>query len=420
MDGPDVFGSIPSGGHNLIGIREGGWTVAASDLTGSAAFPLDAKVGIALGDNGGPTKTLALLAGSPAIDAGDAGACALLSPPAAGPNGAGNVDQRGTSRPQPAGEQCDIGAFEFGMAGLQFFPLPVPVRLLDTRPDHDALVHPGTALSANQPIALPGHFTIGGVSVPLAAQALVGNATVDNTAGVPPGFATLYPSGTELPLASNLNFVPGTVRPNTFTVGLGGDGAFNLMSNTGGHFIIDITGYYALPSTGGLYFHPLAQPVRLLDTRAGLSRGGASQCCLDGGADPEPPRPLHRQRTHRARHRDGPCWKCNGRQHGQCAGWLRNVVPRRHLAAADEQPQLRGRHRLLRNAFTVGLGTDGSFNLFSNSGGDFVIDITGYYDTVAAGGAVLLPARATGARLDTRAGLSAAIHPGAPLAAAGR
>lgn len=56
-----------------------------------------------LDDNGGPTRTLALLPGSPAIDAGDDATCA--SPPVSG------LDQRGTARPQ--GAHCDIGAYEY-------------------------------------------------------------------------------------------------------------------------------------------------------------------------------------------------------------------------------------------------------------------------------------------------------------------
>ncbi len=48
-------------------------------------------------DNGGPTHTIALVPGSPAIDAADSANC----PP---------TDQRGVTRPQGAG--CDIGAFE--------------------------------------------------------------------------------------------------------------------------------------------------------------------------------------------------------------------------------------------------------------------------------------------------------------------
>lgn len=53
-------------------------------------------------DHGGPTKTLALPAGSPAIGAGDPATCASSS-------GAGGVDQRGIPRPATV---CDIGAYE--------------------------------------------------------------------------------------------------------------------------------------------------------------------------------------------------------------------------------------------------------------------------------------------------------------------
>ena len=51
-----------------------------------------------LGNYGGTTQTQAPLPGSPAIDTGGA------SCPA--------TDQRGVTRPQPTGGQCDIGAVE--------------------------------------------------------------------------------------------------------------------------------------------------------------------------------------------------------------------------------------------------------------------------------------------------------------------
>ena len=93
---------------------------------------------------------------------------------------------------------------------------------------------------------LPGSFSYSGISVPTTASALVGNATVDNTIGAPAGFATLYPGGgAPLPLASNLNFAPGTVAPNAFIVGIGPDGTYNLYSMSGGDFIIDISGFFA-------------------------------------------------------------------------------------------------------------------------------------------------------------------------------
>src|SRR5262249_43579291 len=69
-----------------------------SNLAGSQASPLDAKLG-PLASNGGPTFTHALLAGSPAIDKG--------ANPAALAN-----DQRGPGFPRVVGPAADIGAFE--------------------------------------------------------------------------------------------------------------------------------------------------------------------------------------------------------------------------------------------------------------------------------------------------------------------
>jgi hypothetical protein len=61
-----------------------------------------------LQNNGGPTQTMALLPGSPAIDAGNASGCT---------DGRGRLlktDQRGKPRPdkEDHGVGCDIGAYE--------------------------------------------------------------------------------------------------------------------------------------------------------------------------------------------------------------------------------------------------------------------------------------------------------------------
>ncbi len=71
------------------------------DLCGTSVSSADPNLG-ALANNGGTTQTLALQAGSPAIDAGDDATC-----PAAPVN---NLDQRGETR--PSGAHCDIGSFE--------------------------------------------------------------------------------------------------------------------------------------------------------------------------------------------------------------------------------------------------------------------------------------------------------------------
>lgn len=65
----------------------------------------------ALQDNGGPTKTIALVAGSPAIDAVTDGSC---PPP--------ETDQRGVARPidgdRGGTAECDIGVFELDAGAL--------------------------------------------------------------------------------------------------------------------------------------------------------------------------------------------------------------------------------------------------------------------------------------------------------------
>ena len=68
-----------------------------------------------LQDNGGPTQTQALLADSPAIDAGDPSGCADDL------GAALTTDQRGF--PRPVNGLCDMGAFEYGTS-----PTPTPTH----------------------------------------------------------------------------------------------------------------------------------------------------------------------------------------------------------------------------------------------------------------------------------------------------
>jgi predicted outer membrane repeat protein len=100
----DVFGLFASDGNNLIGLRGGdaGGFDELRDLLGTHDAPIDPVLGD-LANNGGPTKTHALLAGSPAIDRGNN-------------VGAPSVDQRGLPRIKDGNGDLiavvDIGAFE--------------------------------------------------------------------------------------------------------------------------------------------------------------------------------------------------------------------------------------------------------------------------------------------------------------------
>jgi predicted outer membrane repeat protein len=94
--GGNCAGGIINGGRNLDSGSSCNWGTGLQSMSNT-----DPLMG-PLADNGGTTKTHALLDGSPAINRGDAAVCS-----ASPVNG---VDQRGVARPQ--GIRCDIGAFE--------------------------------------------------------------------------------------------------------------------------------------------------------------------------------------------------------------------------------------------------------------------------------------------------------------------
>jgi uncharacterized repeat protein (TIGR01451 family) len=106
----DVSGNFVSRGHNLIGqspTDNGFINGSNGDKVGTSASPINPLLAV-LGNYGGPTKTRALLPGSPALDAGDSCVVSDTCTPALGFTL--TTDQRGFSR--AVGTNVDIGAFE--------------------------------------------------------------------------------------------------------------------------------------------------------------------------------------------------------------------------------------------------------------------------------------------------------------------
>jgi hypothetical protein len=111
---PDLAGEFLSLGHNLIGDVQGGFIdLTGSDLFGFDATPINPLLGPPA-NNDGATPTLALLPGSPAIDAGDDSLTA--------------TDQRGL--PRKSGAHVDIGAFEVQQVNAANAPLLVRSKQL--------------------------------------------------------------------------------------------------------------------------------------------------------------------------------------------------------------------------------------------------------------------------------------------------
>jgi hypothetical protein len=101
LTGPDLFnaGAIGVADHDLIGDgTDSGISNGGGNIVGTSANPINPQLG-PLQNNGGPTQTIALLSGSPAIGHAD-----NSKAPA--------KDQRGIVRIDEVGETTDIGAFE--------------------------------------------------------------------------------------------------------------------------------------------------------------------------------------------------------------------------------------------------------------------------------------------------------------------
>jgi hypothetical protein len=122
------FGIVNANNFNLFGANGDagvtGFTPGPTDIVPAPGVVVADILG-PLENNGGPTETHALVAGSPAIDAGDPGGCldnsgALLL-----------TDQRGFARHVDGNNdgtvRCDIGAFEYG---AEFVPVPTLTTLM--------------------------------------------------------------------------------------------------------------------------------------------------------------------------------------------------------------------------------------------------------------------------------------------------
>lgn len=141
------------------------------------------------------------------------------------------------------------GYYAPGSGGAGFTPTS-PIRMLDTR--------------NSAPVGQNSTFTLDvSQRVPAGATAVVFNLTaLDASAST---FVTAYADGTSLPLASNLNLVPGVITPNLVTVPISADRKVDLHNAFGSvDLIADLSGYYTPGS--GQSFYALA-PTRVLDTR---------------------------------------------------------------------------------------------------------------------------------------------------------
>ncbi|MFT3853887.1 MAG: hypothetical protein QM733_14270 [Ilumatobacteraceae bacterium] len=139
-----------------------------------------------------------------------------------------------------------------------------PARALETRVGAEFTTVDGVSVGLGRlaggsvtPITMAGR-----AGLPDDVKAVAVNLTIVGPAM--DGFATLFPCGDPVPLASTVNFASGKIVSNAAIVEVGDGGSICLFSNVETDAVVDVNGYDA--ATSVVQF---MTPARLLETRSG-------------------------------------------------------------------------------------------------------------------------------------------------------
>jgi CSLREA domain-containing protein len=205
--GADIYGTVTSGAYNLVGVNP--------------------NLG-ALADNGGPTLTHALLAGSPAIGAGDPNFDATRTP----------YDQRGPGFPRVSSGGLCIGAFQLepNQTGSNF--------IVNSLTDHDY----GSCGPSNgslreaikySPAGANITFGVAG-TIPLTrGEIVIGNSVTITGPASAPGITISGNSASRIFTVTEATNAALNVNFSTLTL-TGGNGVGSTNNGSGGAIYIDV------------------------------------------------------------------------------------------------------------------------------------------------------------------------------------
>src|ERR1700678_3723029 len=163
---------------------------------------------------------------------------------------------------------CAVGVFCLPAAAqvldatqpLQYVPLEVPCRAVDTRDTHTPI--PGGTFRNFSPGS-------GGCSIDTSAGGPIRYAL--NVTALPRGpldTLTVWPAGEPQPIASTLNSYDGRIKENAAIVAGGANGQISVFMSYTADLILDVSGYFVPqnPPVLTYTFFPLT-PCRVVDTR---------------------------------------------------------------------------------------------------------------------------------------------------------
>jgi hypothetical protein len=147
-------------------------------------------------------------------------------------------------------------------SALAFYPL-TPCRAVDTR-DGDrgnGLGTPTMGAGETRSFSLQSSSC----GLPNSAQAYALNFTAVPKSGKL-AYLTVWPTGLPRPIVSTLNATTGAVTANAATVPVVSNGQVSVYATDSVDLIIDVSGYYAPPASGGLALYNVT-PCRAYDSR---------------------------------------------------------------------------------------------------------------------------------------------------------
>jgi hypothetical protein len=245
--------------------------------------------------------------------------------------------------------------------GSSAYQAVAPTRLADTRADQGAFgfIRISPSMIRVQVTGIAG--------VPSNATAAVLNVTGVNTTA--PGFVTVFPSGTALPTASNLNFDgAGQVMANMATVRLGAGGSVDVYMQRPMDVVIDVSGAY-VPVTAAVAAGRLTTfasgAIRVLDTRQrGARVEGQTSETVDLSLANVPANAVAVVVNLTATQTAVGFWT---------AYPIGQAVPKASNLNIDAVGETRASQAI------VLLSGTAAFNIFSQGGGHLIVDVAGYF-----------------------------------------
>jgi LPXTG-site transpeptidase (sortase) family protein len=233
----------------------------------------------------------------------------------------------------------------------------VSARLLDTRDGH--------RLRAGDTVEVAA---AGRARMPDDVAAVVLNVTATATGG--PGFVTAYPSGAVRPTTSVLNAEgTGETLANLTTVRVGAHGSVTIFASMATDITVDVFGYYTAATTATAGRFVPVGPERAFDTRPGHSPVAPGGTARVEFSDIVPRGITAVVATFTVTNATAPGF------------WTAWPVGAPRPATSNVNVAVAG--QTVANEVVVPVAADG-IDVFSQAGGDLIVDVTGYFTGAAA------------------------------------